>query len=644
MAEDIFSNKQVARLLRNIATAYTLVGDSTSKDGKVSRFRIIAYEKAADAIEHLSTEIYDIWKSGKIYDVPGIGKAIGSALEQYFKNGKSEHFDQILKFIPSSVFRLMDVPGIGPKKAFKIVTHFNLLDEEKILDDVIRIAESGRIAFLESFGQKSEADILAAIKLFKSKDRLDQRMPLPEATNIANKVVLWMKKIPGIERIDVLGSLRRKVATIGDIDIAIATGSDPSEIITHFLNFPEVRSVEASGKAKASVLISSNIRIDLRVQDIKSYGSMLQYFTGSKAHNIRLREHALKKGYSLSEHGLRRISNVNADKITFDKEANSTKSINGIKNRELQSNKEDKEKDMSDIQKTVNSDDINMIQFANERALYEFLGLSYIPPELREDRGEVELAKLHKLPKLVNLQDIKSDLHIHSSYQIQTSHDMGESSYENLTLYAINKNYKYIGFSDHNPIITGLNNKDIISILKARKEYIDQKIKPLGLPYFIGLEVDIRPDGELALPEGGEKYLDYIIASIHSSFNQPQEEMTERIIRALRQPKVKILGHPVGRIIGERDGVKADWFRIFKEIKKNNQAIEINSYPYRLDLPDDLIFEANKYNLLFSINTDAHKASQLDLMEFGVSQARRGFVSAPRVINTWSYDKFVTWL
>ena len=299
---------------------------------------------------------------------------------------------------------------------------------------------------------------------------------------------------------------------------------------------------------------------------------------------------------------------------------------------------------MSDIQKTVNSDDINMIQFANERALYEFLGLSYIPPELREDRGEVELAKLHKLPKLVNLKDIKSDLHIHSSYQIQTSHDMGESSYENLILYAINKNYKYIGFSDHNPKITGLNNKDIISILKARKEYIDQKIKPLCLPYFIGLEVDIRPDGELALPEGGEKYLDYIIASIHSSFNQPQEEMTERIIRALRQPKVKILGHPVGRIIGERDGVKADWFRIFKEIKKNNQAIEINSYPYRLDLPDDLIFEANKYNLLFSINTDAHKASQLDLMEFGVSQARRGFVSAPRVINTWSYDKFVTWL
>jgi len=615
MITEQFSNKQVAQLLHNIATAQLLKGHN--------RFRIIAYEKAADAIESLSREIYDIWKEGKLMRVSGIGANIGQGLDEYFRNdGQSKHFDSIIEGIPSSVFLLMHVPGIGPKKAFKLVIHFKLVDEKTVIEDLKKIAKQGRIAELEGFGEKSERDIFQALEIFERKDKREERIPLAEATQIADEITKYMLKHELVKHVDVLGSLRRNVSTIGDIDIAICVyestyskrdypenRDNPYErIVNHFLKYPGKRSIEAAGRAKASILATGNIRIDLRVQPKASYGSMLQYFTGSKAHNIQLREYALRKGYTLNEHGLSQITN----------------------------NK---------------SQDTKRNQFENEEDLYSFLGLQYIPPEIREGSGEIELARKKKIPSLITLSDIKGDFHMHSDYDLQPSHDRGKNTYEEMMQKAQELGYAYIGFSEHNPKQKGLSDEDIITIMKKRKEHIDKLFTSIEsnstmghLPYFIGCEVDILPSGDIALPSGAITYVDYLIVSLHSSFRMNREAMTKRVLKALSQPKVKIFGHPTARMLGKRDGVALDWDQIFSYVLEHNQALEINSGPPRLDLPDILVREGNEQGVKFIVNTDAHAVAHMNWMKYGVSVARRGWLEKSDVVNTWSLPKLKKWL
>jgi len=597
--EEKYSNKEIAFLLKKVAAAYLLTNEN--------RFKVIAYQKAADTVENLSRNLFDLWQEGKVGEIPGIGAAIASHLDEYFKNGHSLHFDSILKKIPPTVFVLMKVPTIGPKKAFSLVKNLNLKDEKTVIDELKKACLEGKVAKIENFGEKSEKEILKAINLFEKKASNKERMPLPYAFSIAKEVIDYLKKHPLVLEGQALGSLRRLAPTIGDIDILIKTQNSPSDsegkiqgyknLIDYFKKFPKTIKVDNAGEKKASIIVSPNIQIDLRIAERKNYGSMLQYFTGSKTHNIKLREYALKKGYSLSEYG-----------------------IKDLKTKKL-------------------------LEFEKEEDFYRFLGLSYIPPELREGTDEIEVAENKKLPKLVNLSLIKGDLHLHSSFDLQPSHDLGEASYLEIVNFAKNLGYSYVGFADHNPKFGGdLTENEIINILKKRKEEIEKTLKDIPMGYFIGLEVDILPDGRLALPEKALFYVDYLIVSIHSVFSQDKETMTERILRALDFPKVKILGHPTGRLLGKREEIDVFWEAVFEKARKKNIALEINSYPLRLDLPDILVRQAKNFGVKFIIDTDAHSLKEMEGMFYGVSVARRGWLEKDDILNTQEFDKLESWL
>jgi DNA polymerase (family 10) len=609
--EEKYSNKEIAFLLRKVAAVYLLTNEN--------RFKVIAYQKAADTVENLSRNLFDLWQEGKVGKIPGIGTAIASHLDEYFKNGHSLHFDSLLKKIPPAVFVLMRIPTIGPKKAFSLVKNLHLWDEKTVINKLKKACLEGKVAKIENFGEKSEKEILKAINLFEKKANHKERMPLPYAFLIAKEVIDYLKKHPLVLDGQALGSLRRLAPTIGDIDILVKLKTQNSKLkttsdvvksksdlvkpqiyknlIDYFTQFPKTIKIDNAGEKKASIIVSPNIQIDLRIAERKNYGSMLQYFTGSKTHNIKLREYALKKGYSLSEYG-----------------------IKDLKTKKL-------------------------LEFEKEEDFYRFLGLSYIPPELREGTDEIEVAENKKLPKLVNLSLIKGDLHLHSSFDLQPSHDLGEASYLEIVNFAKNLGYSYVGFADHNPKFGGdLTENEIINILKKRKEEVEKTLKDIPMGYFIGLEVDILPDGRLALPEKALFYVDYLIVSIHSVFSQDKETMTERILRALDFPKVKILGHPTGRLLGKREEIDVFWEAVFEKARKKNIALEINSYPLRLDLPDILVRQAKNFGVKFIIDTDAHSLKEMEGMFYGVSVARRGWLEKKDVLNTLEYEKLKKWV
>lgn len=598
-----YSNKHIAHLLKSVAAAYLLKNEN--------RFKIIAYEKATDTIAHLSREIKDIWKEGQLTQIPGIGSSIGAHISEYLETGRSKHFDQVMKGIPETVFILMNVPTVGPKRAFKLVQALKLVDKDTTIQDLKKAALKNKIAAIPTFGKKSQTEILEAVKTYEQKNIKEERMPLPYAYELANEMVQYLKNNPKVTRIDILGSLRRMTSTIGDIDLAVTTqGNDAVSVIDYFINYPKKISVENAGEKKASIIVHPYIKIDLRAQDKETYGSMLQYFTGSKSHNIKLREYALKKGYSLSEYG-----------------------INKIKNQKSNSKNTNKK---SEIKK-----------FKDEGSFYEFLGLQYIPPEIREGTNEIDFAAKHALAKLVELKDIKGDFHTHSNYDLKPSHDLGVDSYFTMYQKAKDLGYKYIGFSEHNPSISNNSESTIINIIKTRKAYIDEifslnKIERSN--YFIGLEVDILSDGKIALPSEAIKYVDYLIVSIHSSFKRDIKAMTQRVLSALKYPKVKVLGHPTGRLLLKREGYELEWEKIFEACKKNNIAIEVNAWPERLDLPDILVREAIKSGVKTIINTDSHAASQMENMFYGVSVGRRGWAKKSDIINTLSLEEIKKWM
>lgn len=593
--EKKYSNKEIAFLLRKIAASYLLTNEN--------RFKIIAYQKAADIIENLSRNLFDLWQEGKLSEVPGIGAAIASHLDEYFKNGYSSHFESILKKIPASVFVLMRVPTIGPKKAFRLVKNLHLFDEKTVIDQLKEACLKGKVAKIENFGEKSEREILKAINLFNKKTDNKERMPLPYAFSLAKEVIDYLKRNPLVKDAQALGSLRRFAPTIGDIDILITTQNSNvksqrhKDLIDYFTRFPKTIKIDNAGERKASIIVSPNIQIDLRITEKNNYGSMLQYFTGSKNHNIKLREYGLKKGYSLSEYGI----------------------------KEVKTNR--------------------LFEFEKEEEFYQFLSLSYIPPELREGTNEIELAENNKLPRLISLSSIKGDLHVHSSFDLKPSHDLGKASYLEIINFAQSLGYSYVGLADHNPKFGGdLSEKEIVDILKKRKKVIEESLKKAGIGYFIGLEVDILPDGRPALPKKAISYVDYLIVSVHSAFSQDKQSMTKRILRALDFPKVKLLGHPTGRLLGRREEIDVFWEAVFEKAKKKNIALEINAYPLRLDLPDILVRQAKKFGVKFMINTDAHSLKEMEGMFYGVSVARRGWLERGDVLNTLEYEKLKKWL
>lgn len=589
------TNTEIVRLFRNVAAAYSI------KDEKKFRFQIIAYQKAADIIDHSVSEMYDLFKENKLDTLPGIGPSIKSHLEELFTRGKVKHFEEVLKDIPEAVFPVLDVSGFGPKKAYKLVSEFKLTNPETVISDLEKIAEEGKIAGLEGFGEKSQKDIIQSIQEYSLGKTKASRMVLPYASELAKKVVSYLTKSKYVLKAYALGSLRRKMATIGDIDIAVAS-NEPEKVLEHFVAFPGKERIIERGDKTASILISSGRQIDLMVASPEGFGALLQHFTGSKAHNIRLRDYALSKGLSLSEYGIRKKG----------------------------------------------APENKIMKFETEEKFYGFLGLDWIPPEMREDTGEIDLAVKHKLPKLVELTNIRGDFHLHSSYPIQPSHDMGKNSMEEMIDKAIDLKYSYLGFSEHNPSLSKHNFRQGYEIIRKRSTFIEhlktQYIKnKKSIHIFSLLEIDILPDGNLAADEKSLELIDAAIVAVHTVFDMDKTEMTKRVLKGLSHPKAKILAHPTGRLLNQRSGYELDWDRIFDFCKANKKALEINSWFLRLDLTDVLVREAVKRGVTLVINTDSHAVSQMDFMEYGVSVARRGWATSNDILNTKTYNEVKEW-
>ncbi|KKS98528.1 MAG: polymerase subunit beta, DNA polymerase (family X) protein [Candidatus Gottesmanbacteria bacterium GW2011_GWA2_43_14] len=589
-----FTNAEIARLFRQVAAVYTIQN--------VNRFRIIAYEKAADAIETSNLEIRDLWQDKRLSEIQGIGAVISGHLEQLFTSGKVREYEELFKAVPEGMLTLLDVSGFGPKKAYRLAVEFNLNDAGNAIDKLLKAARGDKIAPLEGFGAKSQADIIEALERFKLGQNKKKRMPLPVADATAKQLVAYLKKFEEAVQVEPLGSLRRKVSTIGDVDLAVATDK-PQKVLEYFLKYPKKDKIIEIGPSGASLILGNGQHADLRVQKPRSFGAMLQYFTGSKQHNIHLREYALKKGLSLSEYGIKILK------------------------------KSDKKQ--------------KLIEFPREEDFYKYLGLPWIPPELREDLGEIEAAINNRLPELVKLTDIKGEVHVHSNYNLEPSHDLGQNPLGEMVDKAQSLGYEYLGLSEHNPSVSKHTEKEVIAIMKRRKQDYEQIMlskKNVRVKLFIMLEVDILPDGKLALPEKAFEFVDAVVVSVHTSFQMPKKEMTERVLAAFSHPKAKILAHPSGRLIGKREGYEIDWQRIFDFAKNHDKAIEINAHPSRLDLVDVLVKRAIENGNKLIIDTDSHDRESMDLMEYGISVARRGWAEKKDILNTMSYNKFKSWL
>lgn len=557
---------------------------------------MIAYQKAADTIEDSPTEAQDLYKEGRLEELAGVGASIKQRLAELFTTGKVAHFESVMADIPPAVFPLLDIPSFGPKKAYKLVQHFKFDNPTTVIDDLKSEAEAGNVAPIEGFGKKSEDLILQALAEYGAGVKKNVRMVLPFANELAEKIITYVKKSPDVIEVYPLGSLRRKLSTIGDVDLAVST-KNPEKALEHFVKYPYTERILEKGPASSSILLSGGRHIDLMVQPPNRFGSLLQHFTGSKAHNIKLRELALKKGFSLSEYGIKHL------------------------------NSDEKRK-----------------EFSGEEKFYHFLGLSWIPPEMREDTGEIELAAKNQLPKIVELKDMKGDFHIHSSYPIEPSHDMGRNTMQDMLNRAKKLKYDYLGFSEHNPSVSTHTKEQIFSIMEKRKTKIEQLQKSnKDIRIFSLLEVDILASGKVALPDDSAELLDGMLVSIHSSFSMDKKDMTKRVLEGLSHPKAKILSHPTGRKLNHRGGINVDWDTVFDFAVKNNKALEINSWPERLDLPDSLVRQAAKYGVKFFIDTDSHATAHMDLMQYGVSVARRGWLTKGDIMNTFSYNKLARW-
>lgn len=584
------TNEEIAKLLRNVAAAYTI------KDEKKFHFQIVAYQRAAEAITGLTSQVKDYYKEGKLDEIPGIGTTLKSRLEELFKKGKVSHYEWALSGVPEAVFPLLDIPSFGPKKAYKLVKEFGLKNPNTVIDDLEKIAESGKIAPIAGFGEKSQSDILRAIEEFRKGAGKTTRMTLPFASEVADKLLEYLRSSKDVERAEPLGSLRRSMPTVGDIDIAVSS-NNPKAVLDHFIKYPYIERVIEKGTVSSSILASGGKQIDLLIQPPQGFGALLQHFTGSKNHNVHLREIALKKGLSLSEYGIKRKGKKEIEKIKTEEE------------------------------------------------FYKAIGLQWVPPEMREDTGEIELAIEGKLPKIVELKNIKGDLHLHSNFPIEPSHDLGRSDFNEMLNVAKNLGYEYVGFSEHNPSISKHTSEKIYELISKRNEAIEHILSSnKDVRIFKLLETDILPNGSLAIDSKSLEILDATIVSIHSVFNMNKEDMTKRVLQGLSHKKAKILAHPTGRLLNERQGYELDWEKVLDFCKKNNKALEINSWPSRLDLPYLIIKEAAERGVKMVIDSDSHEANQMFLQKYGVAMARKGWATKSDILNTLSYNEFSDWL
>jgi DNA polymerase (family 10) len=571
-------NKEIAEIFNRIADILEL--------REANRFRISAYRRAAQNLENYPLDIAEASEAGSLHEIPGIGKDLGAKIEEYLESGEIEYLGELLDETPDVLLDMLRVQGIGPKTALLL---YNELDIES-LADLKKAALEHRVQGLPKIKAKTEENILKGIEFL---ERSAGRIPIGTAFPLAEEIIDSLSKLPFVDKISAAGSLRRFRETVGDIDILV-TSKKPVDVIRHFTALPLVTRILADGKTKGSVITSADIQVDLRVVAKESYGAALNYFTGSKEHNIRLREIAQQKKMKLSEYGL-------------------FKKIRGGKERRVAGK--------------------------SEEEVYEKLGLPYIAPELREDTGEIEAAREGSLPSLVTLEDIKGDLHFHSDWSD------GTASLEEVAEAGRKAGYKYLIISDHTKSLTIANGLTEERLVKQMKEIDRINARMKGFRLLKGSEVDILPDGSLDLDKRVLKKLDLIIIAVHSRFKMKRDDMTRRVIKALQHPFPTILAHPTGRLIGTREAYEIDMDAVIKAAADSRSAIEINAHPLRLDLDAATARKAAAARVPISISTDTHTpATEMKYMLYGVATARRGWLEPKHVINTLSAAKLLSLL
>ena len=554
-------------------------------------FRSISYERAALNLETLEKDVEEVYKNEGIKgleEIPGIGVNLARKIEEYLRTGKIKLYEELKKKTPVDLESLIAVEGIGPKMVRDLWHHLKIRN----LKDLEKAAKAKKIRILPHFGEKTEANILQGIEFLK---KSQTRFLLGEILPTVQEIILKLGALKEVEKVSLAGSLRRRKETIGDADI-LAISQKPEKVVDFFISLPDIAKVWGQGKTKASIRMKQGFDIDLRIIPEKSYGAALQYFTGSKEHNIATRKIAIEKGLKLNEYGL-------------------------FKGK-------------------------NMIASQNEKDIYKAIGLPFIEPELRENQGEIEAAlrqaqgKLPGLPHLIGYKDVLGDLHCHSSW------NGGRNTILEMAKAGQNMGYQYLGIADHTKFLRIERGLDEKQLLRQRKEIekLNFKFQISNLKFRIlqGCEANILKDGSIDIRDGVLKALDFVIAGIHSNMKMARLQMTKRLIRAMENPNVDIISHPTGRILKRRDEYQIDFERILRAAKITKTILEINSFPERLDLKDANIRQAKLSGVKMVINTDSHSIGHLKFMNLGIGQARRGWLEKEDIVNAWPLDKLLS--
>jgi DNA polymerase (family 10) len=567
-------NREIAAVFEEISNLMKIIQD----DPKWS-FKAAAYDRAKRAIEGLLEGLEDIARDPdrKLTDIPGIGEDLAKKIIELVETGKSKYHQEQLAKVPASLLELLKLQTVGPQKVRLFYKQAGI----KSIDDLEVAATSGRLRDLPGMSVKSEENILKALEVYR---RAAGRFRLDTAYETAQQLTRYLKEFPGVEGVTPAGSLRRGRETVGDLDLLV-TGYDHAGIAEHFAKFPGVAQLLAKGEDKVSVKLQNDLQVDIRLLDRESYGAALQYFTGSKEHNVALRERAKKRGWKLSEYGLFRGEEVLARRT--------------------------------------------------EEEIYAKLDLQWIPPQLRENLGEIEAAEKGELPELVELEDIKGDLQMHT-----TASD-GKASVEEMAEAAKQLGYEYILITDHSKAVTIANGLDEERAVENIRRIKAARKRVKGIEIWTGAEVDILGDGSLDYPDEILKQFDIVLVSVHSRMNMPGEEMTARLLKALANPYVRILGHPTGRQILKRDPFVFDLEKVFAAAKEHGVILELNSHPERLDLCDRHVKLARDRGMKVIISTDAHSPDHFKLMRYGVVTARRGWMRKEDVLNTLPPEKLL---
>jgi DNA polymerase (family 10) len=578
----VLNNKQIADIFNNIADMLEIQGEN--------KFKFLSYRRVGESLADLPRDLKAYVEDSTLEEIPGVGKAIGDKIREMLDTGKLEFYEKLKANVPLTLVDVMKINGVGPKKAKLFWEQLNITT----IAELETAAKNAQLRDLAGMGEKSETKILEGIA---SLARQTGRTPLGKAKPTAEAILNELLKLPeSIEGV-LAGSIRRGKNTIGDVDMLIAS-DNATPIMEKFVTMRGIARVLGHGPTKSSVELESGLQMDLRILAKKNWGTALQYFTGSKDHNVKLRAIALEKGYSLNESALSPVDN------------------NG-----------------------VIIEDAPKVYCETEAEVYEFLGLPWIAPELREDNGEIEAALAQKLPKLITREDIHADLHMHTTWSD------GAVSIREMAEECKKRGHRFMVITDHSRSLGIANGLSIERLLEQQAEVRRVNDEMAGSIIVLhGTEMDIKADGSLDYPDDILAQLDFVIASLHVSLNQPREQIMKRLLTAIHNPHVDLIGHPSARFVPDREPVDADWDVVFNEASTTGIALEINSNPRRLDLDAPYARRAIELGIPLAINTDAHSVSMLDDLPYGVTTARRGWVTAENVINTWSYEKFSAWL